>query len=199
MSKMYLLSGSDRVVLAKGTLEVPSSGDTIRLKICDSKAETVAEHQIVIIMSEESGEMPIQCHLVERSGDVIALRKMMQLDSEYRRSLRIPARFNSFIYPVDGSFKGRKLLRSIDLSHGGIAFYSDSSMEIGDVQEIVIPVTTQPLIVKMKILRKQDLANGQTYYAAKFVNLLDEEENMICRAVFEIQLEIGREKEMLAT
>jgi len=199
MSKMYLISGSDRVVLAKGTLEVPASGDTIRLKIGDGKAETVAEHQIVIIMGEEAGEMPIQCHLVERSGDVIALRKMMQLDSEYRRSLRIPVRFDSFIYPVDDSFKGRKLLRSIDLSHGGIAFYSDEGMKIGDILEVVIPVTTQPLIVKMKILRRQELANGRTYYAAEFVDLLEDEETMICKAVFGIQLEIGREKEMLAT
>ena len=199
MSKMYLLSGSDRVVLAKGMLEVPVSGDTVRLKICDSKAETVAEHQIIIIMGEEAGELPTQCHLVERSGDVITLRRMMQLDSEYRRSLRIPVRFDSFIYPLDDSFKGRKLLRSIDLSHGGIALYSDDGMKIGDVLEVVIPVTVQPLIVKMRILRRQELANGRTYYAAAFVDLQEEEEAMICKAVFGIQLEIGREKEMLAT
>ena len=63
---------------------------------------------------------------------------------------------------------------------------------------VVIPVTVEPVIVKMQILRKQELSNGQVYYAAKFTDLQDAEEDLICKAVFGIQLEIGREKEMPA-
>lgn len=198
MSKTYLLLASDQKVIAKGVLEGPALREILRLKVRDGMAGAVAEHQIIIAMSEESGEAPVQCHLVEHSGDTVTLRKMMPLDSEFRRSLRMPVRFNSFIYPVNGSFRGRMALRSIDLSHGGLAFYAAQGLEIGDVAEVVIPVTVAPLIVKMQILRKQELSNGQVYYAAKFVDLQEDEENLICKAVFGIQLEIGREKEMPA-
>lgn len=172
--------------------------DMLRLKVMEQRVEAVAEHQIIIALSEEPGEAPLQCHLVERSGDTVTLRKMMQLDTEFRRSLRIPVRFNSFIYPVDNSFRGRKVLRSIDLSHGGIAFCAEEGLEIGEIAEVVIPVTTEPVIVKMQILRVQRLSNGEVYYAAKFVDLQEDEENLLCRAVFGIQLEIGREKELPA-
>ena len=198
MSTTYLLLSSDHTALAKGTAEGPALRDTLRLKIRDRQAESVAAHQIIIVLSEEPGEAPLQCHLVERSGDTVTLRKMMQLDTEFRRSLRIPVRFDSFIYPVDGSFRGRMELRSIDLSHGGIAFRAAEGLEIGQVAEVVVPVTTEPLIVRMQILRVQRLSNGEVYYAAKFVDLQEDEENLLCKAVFGIQLEIGREKELPA-
>ena len=198
MSKTYLLLGSDRMAIAKGVMEGPDTRENLRVKVEGGQAAAVAEHQIIIAMSEEPGERAIQCHLVEREGDSVILRKMMPLDAEFRRSLRMPVKFNSFIYPVDGSFLGRMALRSIDLSHGGVAFYAPPGLEIGTVAEVVIPVTVEPLIVKMQILRKQELNNGKVYYAAKFVELQDAEEDLICKAVFGIQLEIGREKEMPA-
>ena len=198
MSKTYLLLGDEHKVIAKGIAEGPALRDILRLKVQDHLAEIVAERQIIIAMSEETGEAAVQCHLVERSGDIVTLRKMMPLDSEFRRSLRMPVCFDSFIYPVNDSFRGRMALRSVDLSHGGIAFCAPRGLEIGDVAEVVIPVTAEPLIVKMQILRRQELSNGQVYYAAKFVDIRDAEETMICKAVFGIQLEIGREKEMPA-
>lgn len=198
MSKTYLLLASDRKAIAKASMEGPVLGDTFRLKVQGGQAAAVAEHQIIIAMSEEPGERAMQCHLLAHEGDTVVLRKMMPLDAEFRRSLRIPVRFNSFIYPTNGSFRGRMALRSIDLSHGGVAFYAPPGLEIGEVAEVVIPVTVEPLIVKMQILRRQELSNGQVYYAAKFVDIQETEEDLICKAVFGIQLEIGREKEMPA-
>ena len=197
MSKLYLILGSDRTLIAKGSPVGPVLGETLQLKILEQKAQEVAGHQILILMSEGADQLPVQCHLVERTEDVVTLRKMMTLDVSVQRELRIPVRFDSFIYPLDDSFKGRKTMVSIDLSCGGMSFYSDSRLELGQTVETVIPVTTNPLVVTMEILRKQMLNDGRAYYAARFVDLLEEEEKLICEAVFGIQLRVGREKEML--
>lgn len=197
MSKLYLILGSDRAPLAKGSPVGPVLGETLKLNVLEQKAEDVAKHPILILMSESSGQLPIQCHLVERTGDVVTLRKMMTLDASVQRELRIPVQFDSFIYPLDESFSGRKTLVSIDLSCGGMSFYSDDGLEPGQTAEVVIPVTSNPLVVTMEVLRKQVLHDGRAYYAARFVDLLEEEEKLICEAVFGIQLRVGREKEML--
>ena len=110
------------------------------------------------------------------------------IDAE-RRNFRVPVQVNSFLYPVDGSWKGRRAIETIDLSCGGIAFYSDSGMNIGDLAEIVIPITTNPLLLQIKLLRKDEVTAERAWYAAKFVELQPEEDQMICEAVFHVQLQ----------
>ena len=110
------------------------------------------------------------------------------IDAE-RRNFRVPVQVNSFLYPVDGSWKGRRAIETIDLSCGGIAFYSDSGMNIGDVAEVVIPITTNPLLLQIKLLRKDEVTAERAWYAAKFVELQPEEDQMICEAVFHVQLQ----------
>ena len=110
------------------------------------------------------------------------------IDAE-RRNFRVPVQVNSFLYPVDGSWKGRRAIETIDLSCGGIAFYSDSGMKIGDLAEVVIPITTNPLLLQIKLLRKDEVTAERARYAAKFVELQLEEDQMICEAVFNVQLQ----------
>ena len=104
-----------------------------------------------------------------------------------RRSFRIPVQMDSFVYPIDGSWQGRRSVETIDLSCGEIAFYADSGMEMGDMAEIVLPMTTNPLIVRIKLLRKENVTPERACYAAKFIDLGVEEDQMICEAVFRIQ------------
>ena len=111
-----------------------------------------------------------------------------------RRNFRVPVQENSFLYPVDGSWKGRRAIETIDLSCGGIAFYSDSGMNIGDIAEIVIPITANPLLLQIKLLRKDKVTAERARYAAKFVALQPEEDQMICEAVFNIQLQNRSQK-----
>ena len=55
--------------------------------------------------------------------------------------------------------------------------------------EVVIPVTSQPLVLRMKILRRRSSSRKEPLYAAQFVDLLREEESMVREAVFSIQLQ----------
>lgn len=107
------------------------------------------------------------------------------LGSKVRENLRIPVSFQSFIYLE----KGRLPIESYDLSCGGIAFFCDGQLKEGQQMEVVIPVTSQPLVLRMKILRQRPSPRPQPLYAAEFLDLLREEENMVREAVFSIQLQ----------
>jgi len=120
-------------------------------------------------------------------GTALPTDAKSELDPEFRRSLRVPTRFDSFVYPISGSWKGRMAIQSIDLSCGGIAFYGPDGMEIGETAEVVVPTQAEPILVTMQILRKHALKN-KTYYAAKFTALQSEEDRLICERVFSLQL-----------
>ena len=53
--------------------------------------------------------------------------------------------------------------------------------------EVVLPMTAYPLIVRIELLRKEKLTWNRICYAAKFIELQPEAEQMICQAVFQIQ------------
>ena len=63
-------------------------------------------------------------------------------------------------------------------------------MAVGDRVEVVIPITrVAPLLMVCQILRKTQEDHAK-FYAAKFLNLLSEQESMIREAVFSVQLKV---------
>ena len=109
-------------------------------------------------------------------------------------NLRVPVQFKSFIYPLTGRWKGRREVESNDLSCGGVAFFTNHGLQIGEQVEIVVPVTSEPLVVRCELLRLRPTERSESMmYAAKFVELCDDEETMLREAVFNLQL-TGRPK-----
>ena len=187
--RMYLLLDSVNHPLARGRLEGPAAGDTLQLMVMDNDVEKVACHEVIVLMSMSGSEPPLQCRIVRQRGDRIALEKIASLDPDLRRNLRVPIKFNTFIYPITGRWQGRREIQSIDLSCGGVAFYGDEGLEIEERLELVIPVTEEPVILRCQILRKQELRNDKLLYATKFVDMCEDEEVTVREAVFSIQLE----------
>lgn len=187
--RLYLLLDSVNHPLARGSLEGPAGGDILQLLVLDNDADKVARHEVIVLMAMSGSEPPLQCRIVRQRGDRVALEKIASLDPDLRRNLRVPIKFNTFIYPVTGRWQGRRAVQSIDLSCGGVAFYGDGGLEIGEKLEMVIPVTAQPVILRCQILRQQELRNGRLLYAVKFVDMCEDEEVTVREAVFSIQLE----------
>ena len=79
------------------------------------------------------------------------------------------------------------IVLSNDLSCGGVAFFCARKLKVDEVAEIVIPVTAEPLVLRVKILRERPSPEPIPLYAAEFVDMLREEENMVCEAVFSLQ------------
>ncbi len=187
--RLYLLLDSVNHPLARGRLEGPAAGDTLQLMVMDNDVDKVACHEVIVLMSMSGSEPPLQCRIVRQRGDRIALEKIASLDPDLRRNLRVPIKFNTFIYPITGRWQGRREIQSIDLSCGGVAFYGDEGLEIEERLELVIPVTEEPVILRCQILRKQELRNDKLLYATKFVDMCEDEEVTVREAVFSIQLE----------
>ena len=116
------------------------------------------------------------------------LQKLSFLNPELRRSYRIPTDFDSFLYPLNGKWQGRKSLKAADISCGGVSFYSTEGMEKDEIVEMVLPNVQFPVLVHVQILRKEALTNGRTHYACKFVDLCRGEEEAVFRYVFGIQI-----------
>ena len=187
--RLYLLLDSVNNPLARGKLEGPQNGEIFQMLVLDNDVEKVARHEVIVLMSMSGSEPPLQCRIVRQRGDRVALEKIASLDPDLRRNLRVPIKFDTFIYPITGRWRGRRAVQSIDLSCGGVAFYGDGGLETGEKLEMVIPVTEEPVILRCEVLRRKELRNDKLLYAVKFVDMCEDEEVTVREAVFSIQLE----------
>lgn len=185
----YLILDSQNNALANGELAGPAGETPMRLNVLDNKIDAVTTHEVIVLFSTSSQEPPVQCRILRSRGDSILVEKIATLDPEVRRNLRVPVKFNTFIYPLaDSSWKGRHPAQSIDLSCGGIAFYSDFYLEVHDEVEIVITPTAEPVFLRCQILKRQEL-QSRFMYATKFVDMCEDEEVVVREAVFSLQLQ----------
>lgn len=191
MDGFYLLLDSANTPLARGKMMSAPGSKMIQMRVLDDKIDKVLDHEVIQLISMGAGEVPLQTHLVRHRDDMVILERMGTLNPEIRRSLRIPVKFDTYLYPMHflSRWKGRREARSIDLSCGGVAFYGSRGLEVGEKMEIIIPITSNPIIMRIQILRVQELKGDRTYYASKFIDMCRDEEEMICEAVFSIQLE----------
>ncbi len=189
---IYLLLDSKNTPIARGQLEGPANGSTWQIRVLDDKIDAVLEHQEFRLLSMTKGGKAQAGRLLRSRNDMIQL-EIYEIDDsndDMRQNLRVPTDFTSFIYPVSGRWRGRRTCRALDLSCGGIAFSSESDFGIRERVELVIPVTSQPLLLRGEILRcwtPED--SNQPYYAAKFYDMCNDEEMLVREAVFSLQLD----------
>lgn len=188
---LYLLLDSRGTALAQARIEGPASGDLWQLRVLDDNTDRVLIHKKFKLMSITDSSPSYEGTMERSRNDMIQLRvrKTANNGNDMRKNLRVPVRFKSFIYPVTGRWRGRREIESNDLSCGGIAFFTDHSLQIGEQIEIVVPVTSEPLVVPCEILRLRPTERTEcVMYAGKFVNLCDDEETLLRESVFNLQL-----------
>lgn len=186
----YLLMDSRDGPLARALLLSQPEDSNWQIEVLEDKIDLVMEHEeIQMVPMAENG--PILLGRIIRSrNDKLFVEKLKCLDSERRQNLRMPTSFKSFIYPVSGSWRGRREIEAKDLSCGGIAFYCMYHLAIEEVMEIVIPITEEPVILRCHILRQRESdREDATLYAAKFIDMCPDEEMIVREAVFNIQLQ----------
>lgn len=189
-NRTYLILDTQNHALANGELATAPDASPMRLNILNNKVDNVMAHEVVTLLSSSSEDLPIQCRILRQRGDTVLLEKIATLDPEVRRNLRVPVKFDTFLYPLpSSSWKGRRSARSIDLSCGGIAFYAGCQLELHEQVEIVVTPTEEPVILRCEVLRKQELQNDRFLYATKFVDMCEDEEVVVREAVFSLQLQ----------
>ena len=187
----YLLLDSRSVPIARGRLEGPTHEVNWQIRVMDGKIDEVLKHKQFKLMSITDSDPSYEGTVVRSRNDLIQLEvKKVRINSQnLRQNLRVAVRFKSFVYSVSGNWKGRWEVESTDLSCGGIAFFCDRDLGEREQVEVVVPVTSQPLVVMCELLRRHPTEReGRDLFAAKFIGLCDDEEMCLREAVFSLQL-----------
>ena len=188
---VYLLLDSGGAPLARGKREGLAASPSWQIRVLDGKEDEVLRHTNLQLMAMSDSGPSYEGKIVRSRNDMIQLEvtKIRSDRSDKRQNLRVISRFKSFVYPVSGRWKGRWEIEGNDISCGGVAFFCERPLEIQEQVEVVVPVTSQPLVVRGEILRQRPTEReGVTLYAAKFVNLCNDEEMLLREAVFNLQL-----------
>lgn len=185
----YMISDSQNEPLAHAILETPPDSRVWKLRILDGGLEHVLEHEIVNLIAMDADYPDMTGRIL--SSDHIQSVEMEPVDllgESLRQNLRVPVRFDSFLYPVTGSWTGRIPIICHDLSCGGMAFFCNFQLRIAEIVEVVIPITSQPVILQARILRLRPSNSNIPLYSAKFVDMIHDEEVIVREAVFSQQI-----------
>ena len=195
MERKFLILDSRDTPLAHGYLQGRLDVPTCRIQV-EEDPSLVLDHEYIKLVDMSGPGETTEGRIRGGKEDWIEVEVLRTVGEGLRRTLRIPVWFESFVYPVSGNWKGRARVEGHDLSCGGVSFFCDRPLEIGETVEIVIPVTLQPLVLQAKVLRVRPSPRNRPLYAAEFLNMVREEEAMVCEAVFEIQLRYGKTQKM---
>ena len=192
---IYLLLDSKSNPIARGRVQGKTDGPFWQIQVEDGKIDEILEHKTLRLLSMMDAYPSYQGTIVRSRNDMIQLEmtKLTPAGEDMRKNLRVVVHFKSLIYPITGPWRGRREIESQDLSCGGIAFFTDHSLRVGEHLEVVVPVTAQPLVARCELLRMRKTDRSDILYAAKFVDLCDDEETLLRESVFNLQLR-GRPK-----
>ena len=185
----YLVLDSRGAPLARAMLEGRQDTPTLQFEVLDNKTDAVMAHEQLQFLPIADSRQALLGRVLRCRGERITVEKLQRLDSELRQNLRMPTSFETLIYPITGCWKGRRWVESNDLSCGGISFFSRYSLEARERFEMVIPITTQPLLLRCEVIRERPCSReGMVMYAAKFTEMCHDEEMLVREAVFSVQL-----------
>lgn len=189
MERLYLILNKDGQALAQAVLESPRITEIMQLRLTDEDTDIdfleIGEVQCIGL---DNSSVSIRGVVTMQRGERLVIKPGATLGADARENLRIQTGFESVMYPITGYWKGQRAIKGHDLSCGGIAFHTDQPVKNGEVVEMVLPVTDSPLILRARILRNIPTDDPAPLYAARFVDLCQDEEFLIRKAVFSIQV-----------
>lgn len=188
---LYLMLDSKGTPIARGRVHGGTGGQYWQIQVEDGKIDEILEHKRLKLLSIMDTGPSYEGVIVRSRNDMIQLEvtKINADAHDMRKNLRVVVHFESFLYPVSGGWTGRRAVESNDLSAGGIAFFTDRSLQVGEQVEVVVPVTSQPLVLRCQVLGIRPTERAScVLYAAKFLELCNDEETLLREAVFNQQL-----------
>ncbi len=147
---------------------------------------------IVLFSWAEDPNIVYRGEVSSRRGGRLYLENVTRMEPDTGHHLRVRMEFHSKLLYMRGGKVFPSPIVSFDMSAGGIAFFSPAELEVDEECEVVIPITSVMLVVRMCILHGE-VATGQKWkYSACFLDLSNEEEAMIRQAIFSEQWRRGK-------
>lgn len=188
MERLYLILDKTGHALAQAVLESPRITEVVQLRLTEETEVDFLQVGEIQCIGLDNGSASMRGEVTMQRGERLVIRPGAMLGAEARENLRIQTDFESVMYPVTGYWKGQRAIKGHDLSCGGVAFRTAQPVKVGEVVQIVLPVTDSPLLLRTRVLRKLDTDEPEPLYAARFIDLCLDEEVTIRKAVFSIQV-----------
>lgn len=189
MEKLYLILDSHGEALAQAVLESPRVTEVVQLHLTEETELDFLQIGEIQCIGLDNSTQSLRGTVTMQRGERLVIKPQAMLGAEARENLRILTDFESVMYPVTGYWKGQRAIRGKDLSCGGVAFHTAQPLKVGEVVQLVLPVTDSPLLLRTRVLRElSSNEEGETLYAARFIDLCLDEEFIIRKAVFSIQV-----------
>lgn len=186
MDRLYLVLDKEGHALSQAMLESSPDADMLQVRLVGDE-DLALEGEVQLIGLDDSA--PARRGVVKRQrGSRVLVQPTAELGAEARENLRVRTNFKSVIYPVTGSWRGQRAVQGYDLSCGGVAFHTMQELSPGEVAELVLPVTDEPLLLHFRVLRSLPTSEPVPLYAARFTDLILDQEILIRKAVFAIQV-----------
>lgn len=187
LKNRYMILNTEGIPMGHGTCQDAPETEVWRLVVDHSDVPKLRNLTHIHLVGASEYCVAVEGEILAWRDNIASVRMTKRLGRELRQNLRIPVRFESFLYSVNQEPPGRMPILSFDLSCGGLSFFCSRQLPPGLRVQVVIPVTSQPLLVDLEIIRCLSNQGVVPLYAAKFVDLLHEEESMIREAVFGLQ------------
>ena len=188
MERLYLILDKTGHALAQAVLESPRITEVVQLRLTEETEVDFLQVGEIQCIGLDNGSASMRGEVTMQRGERLVIRPGAMLGAEARENLRIQTDFESVMYPVTGYWKGQRAIKGHDLSCGGVAFHTAQPVKVGEVVQIVLPVTDSPLLLRTRILRRLNTDDPVPLYAARFTDLCLDEEVTIRKAVFSIQV-----------
>ena len=185
--KVEVISDDDRMFL---TAEVVGlRGDRAQLKPCMDGSLLAAGEAVPVtirgVSSKENRAVVMQARLrVSGSGSWQAEHLALLEKGDNRASVRVPVGFDAFLRYKDG----QEPVDVLNMSTGGACIFTRARHNVGEklTMLLTLPIQSGELTLPVQILRINERRNGCFEYGCKFLNIDEELENRLARAVFEL-------------
>ena len=103
-----IITDSQSEPLANGILEIAQGSTVWRVRVLDGGIGQVLEHEFLQFIGMDEDLPPMSGQILSREdGDILRIKPLSELGENARKNLRVPVRFDSFLYPLSGSWRGR--------------------------------------------------------------------------------------------
>ncbi|NLK37281.1 MAG: PilZ domain-containing protein [Epulopiscium sp.] len=153
-----------------------------------SRMEKIRFHKV-----EDYPEM-FEAEVYQVKGEKLFVENLKNITAQLRSDLKVRVSYKSSVRVIDSASPLNINIQSRDISCGGICFQAEQDLMTTELYETVVPITQDPIILKLRIIRKVfDKEKNVYVYGARFVELKHNEERMLRQAIFRLQM-IARKK-----
>lgn len=191
MNKNFYIINSSEEILSKATSDFSDKdNEKVVVMHIDSKIEKKLynNYKYIKFRSVENYSEIYTAEICDIEDNKIYIKNIKNFSADIRKDLKIKYGYiGNVTFLENGTSKSIKI-RVKDISCGGLCFLAKSELNKDISYETILPFTSEPLIINIKIIRSEhDIDKGLFEYGCKFINLEAEEEQMIRKGIFRIQ------------